>query len=145
MPSVRKVQEVRWALELEVVRLAAQRRWTKDLVRMRRHLKERRKALIRKDMAAALDADLSFHCAVAEAADNKVIADLYRTFALALRRALETLWDAMGSNPAETEQLHHQLVEAIAARDVLQAITTTAVLLDRHGKVSSESLPLRAK
>jgi len=134
---VREVQEVRRALELEIVRLAAERRGEKDLKRMLECLKKRHEAITRKDIHAALDADISFHCIVAEAAGNEVLADLYRAFALRLRGALLTLWDGMDSNPAETGELHQRLVEAIGARNAAQAMTATATLLDHHAEALS--------
>jgi len=133
--GVREVQEVRRALELEIVRLAAERRGEKDLKRIRECLKKRHEALKRKDIPAALDADISFHCAVAEAAGNEVLADLYRAFAISLRGALLTLWDGADSDPVVTGGLHQRLVEAIEARDAVQAMTATAALLDHHGEV----------
>jgi DNA-binding FadR family transcriptional regulator len=138
---VGEIQEVRQALELEIVKLAAKRYRKKDLQQMRRHLKERHEALIQKDIPAVLDADISFHCAVAEASGNKVLADLYRTFELSLRGALETLWEGADSNPKVTEELHYRLVEAIAARDAAQAVTAASALLNRHSKSLSAALP----
>jgi len=123
--KAREVQEVRRALELEIVRLAAERRRKKDLEHIRRHLKERHQALLRKDIPTALTADIAFHFAVTAAAGNEVLSDVCRTFALSLRRALETVWDGADSNPNETEELHHRLFEAIKARDAAQAMSAT--------------------
>jgi hypothetical protein len=48
-------------------------------------LKKRHTSITRKDIPGALDADISFHCAGADAAGNEVLADLYRVFALRLQ------------------------------------------------------------
>lgn len=130
--KVGEVQEVRRALELEIVRLAAERRKGEDLRRMRAHLEVRREALAGNDLPAALEADIAFHCAVAGAAGNRVLADLYRTFALTLRDALSALWDVSVSSPADTDDLHAGLMEAIAARDVRRAAAAAVSLLDIH-------------
>lgn len=139
--KVREVLEVRRALEFEIVRLATERRRKKDLEQIRRHLKERHKALLRKDIPTALDADISFHCAIAGAAGNEVLADVYRTFALSLRKALETVWDGADTNPNDIEELHNQLLKAIEARDVTQAMSTITALLDRHNSALLASPP----
>lgn len=126
-----EVHEVRRALELETARLAARRRSDADLTRMRAHLAARATALAAGDSQAALDADIAFHCAVAEAADNAVLAELYQTFAASLRPALAALWQVAG-NPAEAADLHEQLLAAIAARDTAAAVAVTTTLLARH-------------
>jgi GntR family transcriptional repressor for pyruvate dehydrogenase complex len=128
----REVQEVRRTLEIEIVRLAAERHRQEDLSRIRNCLNLRQEALDSGDLTAVLDADIKFHCSVAEAAGNAVMADLYRTFALSLRKALATQWEFADSNPAETTDLHVRLFNAIAARNAAEAVATTIALLDRH-------------
>ncbi len=133
----REVNEVRRTLELEIVRLAAERRDEADLERMRGLLKIRHDALTGNDAAAALDADISFHCAVADAAGNAVLAELYRTFAFTLREALAVLWDVDDGKAEKTTDLHHLLVAAIEARDPSQAVATATAMLDIHGATLS--------
>ncbi len=134
---IREVNEVRRTLEIEIVRLAAQRRDEASLERMRGFLKIRHDALSGNDAAAALDADISFHCAVADAAGNEVLADLYRAFAFTLREALAVLWDADDGKASETADLHNRLVLAIEARDASQAVATATAMLDIHGATIS--------
>jgi len=134
---IREVNEVRRTLELEIVRLAAERRDETDLERMRCFLKIRHDALTGNDAVTALDADISFHCAVADAAGNAVLADLYRTFAFTLREALAVLWDADDGKAAKTADLHNRLVAAIEARDASQAVATATAMLDIHGATLS--------
>jgi GntR family transcriptional regulator, transcriptional repressor for pyruvate dehydrogenase complex len=126
-----EVHEVRRALELETARLAALRRSETDLAHMRAHLAARATALAGGDSQAALDADIAFHCAVAEAAGNAVLAELYQTFATSLRPALAALWKVEGT-PAEAADLHEQLLAAIAACDAAAAAAVTTTLLARH-------------
>ncbi len=135
---VREVQEVRRALELEIVKLAAERRANRDLEGIRTCLEKRRKAGKTKDSAAVLDADIAFHCAVADASGNKVFSDLYRAFALSLRRALLTLWSETDSKASRTEDLHQKLADAIEARDSVKAMTIAAALLDCHDRELSK-------
>ncbi|MDA8433011.1 MAG: FadR/GntR family transcriptional regulator [Nitrospiraceae bacterium] len=127
-----EVGEVRRALEIEIVRLAAERRDERDIENIRAFLEIRRQAIARSDSSAALDADIAFHCAIAWATHNEVLADLYRIFAKALRRALATLWLREGSEPSRTDDLHAGLLEAIAARDASGAVEAASELLNLH-------------
>lgn len=130
---IREVDEVRRTLELEIVRLAAQRRGETDLESMRGFLRLRHEALSANNASAALDADISFHCAVADAAGNAVLAELYRTFALTLREALAALWDADAGKALKNAGLHARLLAAIEAQDASQAVATATAMLDTHG------------
>lgn len=126
-----EVHEVRRALELETARLAAQRRSPNDLERMRAHLAARAAALASGDRHTALEADIAFHCAVADATANTVLAELYQTFAVSLRPALAELWSSSG-DPVSAAVLHEQLLVAITNQDADAAAAITLRLLDRH-------------
>ncbi len=130
--KVDEVQAVRRTLELEIARLAAKQHKKSDLKLILGHLKSRRAALARNDIPALLDADVAFHCALAEATGNEVLADLYRTFALSLREALATLWDALDHDQSKIAALHDDLFEAVKAGDAAGAVSITLALLDRH-------------
>lgn len=133
----REVNEVRRTLELEIVRLAAERREEADMEHMRGFLKTRHDTLSANDAAAALDADISFHCAVADAAGNEVLADLYRTFAFALREALAALWDVDDGKASATADLHDRLLAAIERQDASKAVATATAMLEVHGATIS--------
>jgi len=134
-----EIQEVRRALEVEIARLAATRHRKSDSERIRGHLKERRKALARNDMPALLEADIAFHCAIADAAGNEVFSDLYRTFARSLREVISTLWDAVDFDGSVVAEMHEKLFNAIAARDAGLAAKITAALIDRHDKTLADA------
>ncbi|MGO9378396.1 MAG: FadR/GntR family transcriptional regulator [Dissulfurispiraceae bacterium] len=137
--KVNEVLEVRRTLELEISRLACLRRGKRHLQRIRSLLKARNAALAQADMQALLDADVAFHCALAEATGNEVLADLYKTFALSIREALTTLWDAVDHEQPLMAALHEELVEAIAVGDAPLAANITSSLLDRHTSTLSEA------
>ena len=127
-----EVYEVRRVLELETARLAAVRRTGDDLDRMRESLAARDAARERRDIEAFVDADVALHVAIARASKNAVLADLFQAFATVLR---ETIAD-IARDPAlvaDTAPLHHELVEAIARRDVKAAIEATRHLLEADG------------
>jgi len=137
--KVGEVQEVRRTLELEIVKLACLRHGKGHLQNIRKRLKERRAALAKADMQALLDADVAFHCSLAEATGNEVLADLYKTFALSLRQALATLWDASDFEQSAMAILHEELVEAITEGDAARASSITTSLLDRHNLILPDS------
>jgi GntR family transcriptional repressor for pyruvate dehydrogenase complex len=130
--AAREVYEVRRVLELETARLAATRRTSDDVDRLRRHLAARDAARERGDIDAFVDADVALHLGIARAAKNAVLADLFRSFSTVLR---ETIAD-IARDPAlvaDTAPLHHELVEAIARRDITAAVEATRQLLEADG------------
>lgn len=128
--KVNEVHEVRRALELEVVALAAERRTDDDLAAIRQWLAARSAALANGDTATALHADIELHCAIAHATHNPILSDLYRMFATTLRDALGVLWDAAA--PASDDRSHVDLVAAIEAGDAAMAVAVTRQILARH-------------
>lgn len=69
-------------------------------------------------MAAFVDADVSFHRAVAAAAHNAVLAELYEHLSDALRTALRAVVDQPLPDPVRHQfDAHAAIVDAIEARD----------------------------
>lgn len=115
-----EVYEVRKMLELDISRLAAERRNEQDLEQMRTALDHRVAALDQGDTAAYLKADIEFHLAVAAASQNSIATDLYRTFSSVLLDALHML--AKDQNVHDPHQLYHEnLYLAIRDKDVAAA------------------------
>jgi GntR family transcriptional repressor for pyruvate dehydrogenase complex len=136
-----EVHEVRRALELEIARLAARRRTDDDLTRLRAALVERRAQLERGNAAAMLDADLAFHLGMARACGNAVLAELYASFATALRASLTELVDLAGVRRGSQEQ-HEALADAVAAGDADLAPRLAAAIIDQIvATVSGPSAP----
>lgn len=134
-----EVHEVRRALELEIARLAALRRDDVDLERLRERLRRRRTRAARGDLEGVLDADVDFHVVVAAATKNAVLADLYQTFAIALREALGELFATLGVNEDRT-RLHEDLVDAIEQYDPDRAQAITVRHLDHIAQALNELL-----
>ena len=115
-----EVYEVRHTLELECVRLAAQRRDEQDLARIQQEVQKRRGFLESGQEQEFIDADLAFHIAIADASKNSVLADLYRAFTTVHR----TTWTQASEVPGLNEQgqiIHEQIAEAIAQQDPQRA------------------------
>lgn len=114
--EILEVYEVRSMLEIEAAKLAAMRRNDEDLLAMREALNQRAAALEQGRLQQYVDADITFHIAVANAAKNKVLADLYSAFIEAIRRALENLvTDPDLKNHFSIQ--HEKIYEAIRDRD----------------------------
>ena len=128
-----RVLEVRGALEVEAARLAATRATAEDLATLQRLLQERDDARQSRDDAAFLRTDLAWHAALAAAAHNPLLLDLY----VGLDRAATYTHGAGPATPsgasgatdsssalpwgtAEEEELHArhaETLQALIARD----------------------------
>lgn len=137
--AILEVYEVRRALELEIAKLAAQRRTEDDLARMRESLTRRREATRVDDYRGYVDNDLIFHIAVAAASKNSVLADLYQGFSNVLRDALEKL---VSDRDLYINQIamHEQLLDAIERKDAQAAERWTAENINRTMKDLQELL-----
>jgi len=120
---------VRKMLELEITRLAAERRDDEDLEQMRHHLDQRAEALAKGDTNGYLNADIEFHMAVAIASKNHVVVDLFRTFSTVLRETLFKLAKVQETHDPHT-YFHEQMYEAIKAKEVSAAVHWTLQNLD---------------
>jgi DNA-binding FadR family transcriptional regulator len=129
--AIEEVYEVRRILELEIARLAAQRRDEVDLAQMQESLQHRERARQTGDAAAFLEADVVFHLAVAVSSKNAVLVEVYQTFVRSLREALAQLIrsDKPVGQP-EQAQLHQQLLDAIAVGDANAAVCWTEEILN---------------
>ncbi|MFI1810971.1 FadR/GntR family transcriptional regulator [Streptomyces sp. NPDC020422] len=109
--GARDVLELRVALETEAARLAAARRDTHDLLRLRAAL-----TTLREQGDRDADADVAFHRAVVEATHNEAFREVYRFFSTQVH---ESLVDALGDRamPPVDIDAHEALVAAIEAAD----------------------------
>ncbi|MFI8824157.1 FadR/GntR family transcriptional regulator [Streptomyces sp. NPDC053431] len=109
--GARDVLELRAALEAEAARLAAVRRDTHDLLRLRAAL-----ATLREEGDRDADADLAFHLAVVEATHNAAFREVYRFFSTQVH---EVLVDALGDRemPPVDIDLHEAVVVAVEQGD----------------------------
>ncbi|MFC8506332.1 FadR/GntR family transcriptional regulator [Streptomyces sp. NPDC057411] len=109
--GARDVLELRVALETEAARLAAARRDTHDLLRLRAAL-----TTLREQGDRDADADVAFHRAVVEATHNEAFREVYRFFSTQVH---ESLVEALGDRamPPVDIDAHEALVAAIEAAD----------------------------
>ncbi|MCR8632656.1 FadR/GntR family transcriptional regulator [Paenibacillus radicis (ex Xue et al. 2023)] len=137
--EILEVYEVRRMLELEIAKLAAERRDDDDLAQMRQFLDQRAQALKIGPNNDYLNADISFHIAVAAASKNSIVIDLYRTFSTVLREALDKLVQV--STVHDSHDLHHEnLYDAIKKKDAAAAVHWTLQNLEETVSSMKKSL-----
>jgi len=128
-----KVYEVRGALDALAARLAAERHQRIDPALIARG----RKVAQGKNVQAMLDADLAFHQAIYDAADNPLIGSIADQHWRHLRRVMgavlqtsqrDTVWDE-----------HEAIAQAIAAGQGRRA----AELIEQHSTKASHALAIR--
>ncbi|RKN84007.1 FadR/GntR family transcriptional regulator [Paenibacillus ginsengarvi] len=104
--------EVRHALEREAATLAALRRSEEDVATLRGHMRACEQAAGREDREAFIAADIELHFAVAAAARNELLQELYAHVADAMRDSITGIVRPSGS--CWHQEAHSELVEAIA-------------------------------
>ncbi|MFC4598590.1 FadR/GntR family transcriptional regulator [Cohnella hongkongensis] len=120
-----EVYEVRQMMELEMARLAAERRDEDDLAAIKEQLDTRNRALANGDIKTYLEADIRFHIAVATASKNAVVVDLYQTFSVFLRETLAAIFAHPEGHDPQTEA-HTRLYECIRDRDSAGAVASAS-------------------
>lgn len=123
------IQGVRALLEKEIVRLAAENRSPEQLAAIGESLEVRRQALLAEDLAATMEADITFHMAIARASGNSVLADLYYHFTLILRDLFSARSTRGISRFAMNHYLHEELLQTIEQRDGRRAGEVLALIL----------------
>lgn len=114
------LDEVRQLLEIKIAEKAALLRTRKDIVKMKTFLEQRKTAAHSGDIQETITSDIRFHVAMAVAAQNEILADLYRTVADQMgkhfRQSHLTTDDFLSS-----QHLHEQLLQSIIDRDPKKA------------------------
>jgi GntR family transcriptional repressor for pyruvate dehydrogenase complex len=133
--ALKDVYEARSILELPLAELAAERRDNRDIAAMRVALRKRERACVAGDVALYAEADFVFHLAVAKAAKNRALFDLYESLVHVVAPLL-----AAATTPdyirTERDDLHAALCAAIEAGDVRQ----TRRIVRSHLKRSLEGV-----
>jgi DNA-binding FadR family transcriptional regulator len=115
------LEEVRQLLETKIAEKAALHRTRKDITKMTTLLRDRDAAARSGDTEQAINADIRFHVAVAIAARNEILADLYRTVAEQMGKHFRQTYLTTDSFIA-TQHLHEQLLQSIIDRDPKKAL-----------------------
>ena len=88
-----ELDEVRKILDIAIVEKAVARRTEKDIERMRASLEKRKVNAEKGLLEECIEADLNFHIAIADAAHNRILADIYRSAATHLLSEFNRIYD----------------------------------------------------
>ena len=122
---VQDLDEIRQLLEMKIAEKAAIYRTDSDIIAIRGHLENRKRAAAAGLIEDCIEADVQFHIAIAEASKNEILADLYRSVSIHLKNwFLQTHPDAAVFE--ETYNIHEQLLKSIIAGDAKKAWSIAA-------------------
>ncbi|NRF38102.1 FadR/GntR family transcriptional regulator [Pedobacter foliorum] len=126
--NVKDLDEVRQLLEMKIAELAAHNRTESDIIAIRAHLGNRKRAAKAGLIDECIEADVQFHIAIALASKNEILADLYKSASIHLKNwFLQTHPDVKVFE--ETYIYHEQLLKSIIAGDAKKAWTIAAKIL----------------
>lgn len=123
------VLEVRQALDAQAARLAADRITPERLGDLAALLVRRADAWRRGDREAWIEADRSFHQAVADASGNALLGDLYDALGPSLYRSMAAHWSEDGFEGADPRG-HEDLLDALRAGDAERAARSATGNID---------------
>lgn len=116
-----EVNEVRLAIEEKIVEMAIERRSDADVIKMKHAVLLRGKYALAQNLAACVQADIDFHIAIAEASANSIMVEIYQTIAVHLKNMFLEKFSSTEVF-SETQDMHEQLVTAIADKDLQRAL-----------------------
>ncbi|MCO4292042.1 FadR family transcriptional regulator [Solitalea sp. MAHUQ-68] len=116
-----EVNEVRFLLEEKIVEKAALNRTDADIERIRESLLKRKHFAESGDVAGCIQADIDFHTAIAEAAQNSILLELYQTVANHMKKALAELHKNTQAF-IDSQAIHEALLQAIIDKKEKRAI-----------------------
>jgi GntR family transcriptional repressor for pyruvate dehydrogenase complex len=118
--EVHELLEVRRGLEAVAAELAAER--SHDLEAMEAALADMEAAVDGRDVPGLVEADLSFHTALAAASGNTALRHLTESLGRELLRERGAIWNEPG-RPERSLREHRRIYEAVRAGDALGART----------------------
>lgn len=114
------LNEVRQLLELKIAEKAAINRNKKDIALLTKLLKQRLDAAKKNLPDECIDYDIQFHIAIADAAKNEILADLYKNIAAQIKKSFRQAY-------TNTEvfmlkhKMHQDLLQSIIDKDPQKA------------------------
>jgi len=121
LSSGENINETRIILEQAIVQLAVERRTEDDLIKLRLYLDQRNDELQKGNYSAYIREDLAFHLAVAKAAHNNTLADLYHVFSKSLEIHLNQFLLNI-PNYSDNTMIHEKIYRAIVEQNAQEAV-----------------------
>lgn len=126
--NVQDLDEVRQLLEMKIAEKAAINRTDSDIIAIRGHLANRKRAASAGLIEECIDADVQFHIAIAEASKNEILADLYKSASIHLKKWFLHIYPDTAVFE-ETYIIHEQLLKSIIAGDAKKAWSLAAKII----------------
>lgn len=126
--KVQDLDEVRQLLEMKIAEKAAINRTDSDIIAIRGHLVNRKKAAAAGLIEECIAADIQFHIAIAEASKNEILADLYKSASIHLKKWFLHIYPDTAVFE-ETYPIHEQLLKSIIAGDAKKAWSVAAKII----------------
>ncbi len=127
-----EINAVRALLEKEIVKLATLNHTQIQIDEVEEALELRKVAIHAENPQGTADADIEFHMAIARAAGNTVLSELYYSFTLILRGFFSAREVQGISHFAMNHHLHEQLYKAIKSGKVNQSQGALQKILDNN-------------
>ena len=127
-----EINSVRALLEKEIVKLATLNHSTEQIAEIEEALEQRKIAIHAEKPQETADADIEFHMAIARAAGNTVLSELYYSFTLILRSFFSAREVQGISHFAMNHHLHEQLYKTIKDGKVNQSQAALQKILDNN-------------
>ena len=124
-----ELDEVRKILDIAIVEKAVARRTEKDIERMRASLEKRKVNAEKGLLEECIEADLNFHIAFADAAHNRILADIYRSAATHLLSEFNRIYDGTDCF-INSQTSHEKLLKHIIAGDLKNARKTATIIVE---------------
>ncbi len=128
--SPKDVEEIRQLFELTIAEKAAANRTQKDIKNITAFLKERNKAALEERLQDCISADINFHIAIAVAAKNEILADLYRSATVHVKNGFSQFRNT--SSFIKSQRLHQDLLNSIVQQDTKKARLAANKILLRN-------------
>ena len=124
-----ELDEVRKILDIAIVEKAVARRTEKDIERMRASLEKRKVNAEKGLLEECIEADLNFHIAIADAAHNRILADIYRSAATHLLSEFNRIYNGTDCF-INSQTSHEKLLKHIIAGDLKNARKTATIIVE---------------
>lgn len=115
------LNEVRYLLEAKIAEKAAIYRSSKDIERMKNFLKKRFEYAKANQLEPCIQADISFHLAIAEAAKNEIMRDMYKTVAEHIKNSFLVRYTDTNTF-IDSQECHDALLQSIVDKDPKSAL-----------------------
>lgn len=130
--NAKDLNEVRQLLELKIAEKAAVNRNQKDILLLTRLLKRRLEAARKNLIEECIKFDIQFHIAIADAAKNDILADLYKTIAAQIKKSFTHAYSDTDVFIIK-QRMHQDLLQSIIDKDPKKAWECVALITSQPG------------